>query len=103
MHPPLEPAQYLAIRYTERLAEAGAVAEGIDWFNFRRLHGEIRLVPPVEYETQHNPPRATCSAGRAVGPTSNALGCPDNAREKYLTVNTAKPRNPAFMATPLLD
>ena len=88
--------QYLAVRYTERLAEAGvvasvgskgdsydnalaeafnslfkaelvrnrgpwksiddleiAVAEYIDWFNFRRLHGEIGLVPPVEYETTH--------------------------------------------------
>jgi putative transposase len=88
--------QYLAIRYTERLAEAGAVAsvgskgdsydnamaeafnslfkaelvrnlgpwtsiddlevavaEYIDWFNFRRLHGEIGLVPPVEYEAAH--------------------------------------------------
>jgi putative transposase len=88
--------QYVAIRYTERLAEAGAVAsvgskgdsydnamaeafnslfkaelvrnrgpwksiddleiavaEYIDWFNFRRLHGEIGLVPPVEYETMH--------------------------------------------------
>jgi transposase InsO family protein len=27
-----------------------AVAEYIDWFNFRRLHGEIGLIPPVEYE-----------------------------------------------------
>ena len=88
--------QYLAIRYTERLAEAGvvasvgsrgdsydnamaeafnslfkaelvrnrgpwkniddleiAVAEYIDWFNFRRLHGEIGLIPPVEYEALH--------------------------------------------------
>jgi putative transposase len=89
-------AVYSAIRYTERLAEAGAVAsvgskgdsddnamaeafnslfkaelvrnrgpwktiddleiavaEYIDWFNFRRLHGEIGLIPSVEYETQH--------------------------------------------------
>ena len=89
--------QYLAVRYTERLAEAGAVAsvgskgdsydnamaeafnslfkaelvrnkgpwrsiddleiavaEYIDWFNHRRLHGEIGLVPPVEFEAQHN-------------------------------------------------
>ncbi len=89
--------QYIAVRYTERLAQAGAVAsvgtkgdsydnamaeafnslfkaelvrnlgtwrdidhlevavaEYIDWFNFRRLHGEIGLVPPVEYETQHS-------------------------------------------------
>jgi len=30
-----------------------AVAEYIDWFNHRRLHGEIGLIPPVEYETQH--------------------------------------------------
>ncbi len=88
--------QYLAVRYTQRLAEAGAVAsvgstgdsydnalaeafnslfkaelvrnkgpwksiddleiavaEYIDWFNHRRLHGEIGLVPPVEFEDQH--------------------------------------------------
>jgi putative transposase len=88
--------QYLAVRYTQRLAEAGAVAsvgstgdsydnalaeafnslfkaelvrnkgpwksnddleiavaEYIDWFNHRRLHGEIGLVPPVEYEDDH--------------------------------------------------
>jgi len=96
LHRPLEPKQYVAIRYTERLAETGAVAsvgskgdsydnamaeafnslfkaelvrnrgpwkniddleiaiaEYIDWFNYRRLHGEIGLVPPVEYETTH--------------------------------------------------
>jgi putative transposase len=88
--------QYLAVRYTQRLAEAGAVAsvgstgdsydnalaeafnslfkaelirnrgpwrsiddleiavaEYIDWFNHRRLHGEIGLIPPVELEDQH--------------------------------------------------
>ena len=88
--------QYLAIRYTQRLAEAGAVAsvgttgdsydnalaeafnslfkaelvrnkgpwkgiddleiattEYIDWFNHRRLHGEIGLIPPAEHETNH--------------------------------------------------
>ena len=86
-------SQYIAVRYTQRLAEAGAVAsvgstgdsydnalaeafnslfkaelvrnrgpwkgiddleiavaEYIDWFNHRRLHGEIGLVPPAEYE-----------------------------------------------------
>jgi putative transposase len=93
--------QYVAIRYTQRLAEAGAVAsvgsrgdsydnalaeafnslfkaelvrnkgpwkgiddlesavaEYIDWFNHRRLHGEIGLIPPAEYEHnyyRHNP------------------------------------------------
>ena len=93
--------QYRAIRYTERLAEAEAVAsvgskgdsydnamaeafnslfkaecirnpimrpkggwktvsdleiavaEYIDWFNHRRLHGEIGLIPPVEFENNH--------------------------------------------------
>lgn len=88
--------QYIAIRYTQRLADAGivasvgstgdsydnalaeafnslfkaelirnkgpwnsiddleiAVAEYIDWFNHRRLHGEIGLIPPVEHETLH--------------------------------------------------
>ena len=100
--------QYLAVRYTQRLAEAGAVAsvgstgdshdnalaeafnsrfkaelvrskgpwrsiddleiavaEYIDWFNHRRLHGEIGLVPPAELEAhhyRHNPAPTTVSA-----------------------------------------
>ena len=88
--------QYLAIRYTERLAQAGAVAsvgskgdsfdnamaestiglyktelirrrgpwrglddvefatlEYVDWFNHQRLHGELGLVPPAEYEDRY--------------------------------------------------
>ncbi|WP_227659627.1 IS3 family transposase [Georgenia subflava] len=91
--------QYRAIRYTERLAEADAVAsvgskgdsydnamaealnslfkaecirnpamrrsgwksisdveiavaEYVDWYNHRRLHGELGHVPPAEYETE---------------------------------------------------
>ena len=31
-----------------------AVAEYIDWFNHRHRHGEIGLVPPVEFEAHHN-------------------------------------------------
>ena len=100
--------QYLAVRYTQRLADAGAVAsvgstgdsydnalaeafnslfkaelvrnkgpwrsiddleiavaEYIDWFNHRRLHGEIGLLPPDELEDhhyRHNPALATVSA-----------------------------------------
>jgi transposase InsO family protein len=94
-------AQYRAIRYTERLAEAEAVAsvgsrgdsydnamaealnslfkaecirnpvmrpkggwksvtdveiavaEYVDWFNHRRLHGQVGLVPPAEFEAHH--------------------------------------------------
>ena len=85
--------QYLAIRYTERLAEAGVIAsvgsrgdsydnalaesfnglyktemirkrgpwrglddveyatlEYVDWFNHRRLHGELGMIPPAEVE-----------------------------------------------------
>lgn len=93
--------QYRAVRYTERLAEANAVAsvgskgdsydnamaeafnslfkaecirnpamrptggwktvsdvelavaEYVDWFNHRRLHGEIGLIPPAEHEHHH--------------------------------------------------
>ena len=88
--------QYLSIRYTERLAEAGLVAsvgsrgdsydnamaesfnglyktelirrrgpwrglddvefatlEWVDWFNHRRLHGEIGMIPPAELEERH--------------------------------------------------
>ena len=89
--------QYLAIRYTERLAEAGAVAsvgsrgdsydnalaesfnglyktelirhrgpwrglddveyatlDYVDWFNNRRLHGELGMVPPAEFEASYD-------------------------------------------------
>jgi len=89
--------QYLAIRYTERLAEAGAVAsvgsrgdsydnalaesfnglyktelirhrgpwqglddveyatlEYVDWFNHHRLHGELGMLPPAEFEALYN-------------------------------------------------
>ncbi|TRY20261.1 IS3 family transposase [Tessaracoccus rhinocerotis] len=30
-----------------------AVAEDIDWYNHRRLHGELGHVPPNEFETNH--------------------------------------------------
>jgi transposase InsO family protein len=97
---PLEPAQYRAVRYTERLADAEAVASVgskgdsfdnamaealnslfkaecirnpvlrgtgwrgiddvelavatyVDWYNHRRLHGEIGHLPPAEHETDY--------------------------------------------------
>jgi putative transposase len=101
--------QYLAIRYTERLAECGVVAsvgsrgdsydnalaesfhglfktelirhEGpwcglddvehatldyVDWFNYRRLHGELGMVPPVEFEAAyyHEAPPARLAASQ---------------------------------------
>jgi putative transposase len=30
-----------------------AVAEYIDWYNHRRLHGEIGMIPPAEFEAAH--------------------------------------------------
>jgi putative transposase len=88
--------QYVAVRYTDRLAEAGvvasvgsrgdsydnamaeafnsifkaelvrnkgpwqgvgdlepAVAAYLEWYNHRRLHGELGLIPPVEHEQAH--------------------------------------------------
>jgi putative transposase len=94
-------SQYLAIRYTERLAEAGAVPsvgsrgdsydnalaesfnglyktelirhagpwrglddveyatlEYVDWFNHRRLHGELGMIPPAEFEATYTPQAA---------------------------------------------
>ena len=30
-----------------------AVAEYVDWFNHRRLHGELGLIPPAEFEANH--------------------------------------------------
>jgi putative transposase len=101
--------QYRAIRYTERLAEAEAVAsvgsrgdsydnamaealnslfkaelirnrgpwrdinhlevavaEWVDWYNHRRLHGELGHVPPAEYEAAHE----RSAPGREVMKTS---------------------------------
>jgi len=101
--------QYLAIRYTERLAEAGAVPsvgsrgdsydnalaesfnglykaelirhrgpwrgledveyatlEYVDWFNHRRLHGELGMVPPAEFEAayHHQPASALLASSQ---------------------------------------
>ncbi|WP_432505711.1 integrase core domain-containing protein [Kineococcus arenarius] len=43
-----------------------AVAEYIDWYNHRRLHGELGMIPPAEYEarfTTHPVPTAVLVAG----------------------------------------
>ena len=40
-----------------------ATAEYIDWFNHRRLHGEIGMIPPVELDHHHQTvPAATDAA-----------------------------------------
>ena len=100
-------SQYLSIKYTERLAEAGATAsvgskgdsydnalaestigqikaeliyrrgpwrtveqlefalfEYLDWWNHRRLHGEINMIPPAEKEAfYYAQPPALAEAG----------------------------------------
>jgi putative transposase len=99
-------SQYLAIRYTERLAEVGvlpsvgskgdsydnalaesfnglyktelirhagpwrgledveyATLEYVDWFNHRRLHGELGMVTPAELEAAHSDQAAPNPAG----------------------------------------
>lgn len=35
---------------TTHVGAIARVAEYVDWFNHRRLHGEIGLVPPAEFE-----------------------------------------------------
>jgi putative transposase len=42
-----------------------AVAEYVDWFNHRRLHGEVDTVRPIEFEDEHyrhNPTPTTVEA-----------------------------------------
>ncbi|WP_370450166.1 IS3 family transposase [Micrococcus sp. HSID17227] len=44
-----------------------AVAEYIDWFNHRRVHGEIGMVPPVEFEdVYHHENPVPAPAGAAL-------------------------------------
>ena len=104
-------AQYVAVRYSQRLAEEEAVAsvgsrgdsydnamaeafnslfkaelirhkgpwvgindveiavaEYLDWFNHRRLHGQIGLVPPAELEADHQ--ATTVAAPAAASETT---------------------------------
>ncbi|GAA1465412.1 integrase core domain-containing protein [Nocardiopsis exhalans] len=46
-----------------------AVAEYIDWFNHRRLHGEIGLVPPAEFEDNFYRQEAVSAHDEALVPS----------------------------------
>ena len=60
-----------------------AVAEYIDWFNHRRLHGEIGLVPPVELEpsTTSPHPLSILLRGTSMPPSNPVLQPPDRRSE----------------------
>ncbi|MES0836761.1 IS3 family transposase [Nocardiopsis tropica] len=46
-----------------------AVAEYVDWFNHRRLHGEIGLVPPTEFEDDFYQRGSASTRGEALVPS----------------------------------
>ena len=47
-------SQYVSIRYTERLAEAGIEpSAGMSWFNHHRLLEPIGYIPPAEAEANY--------------------------------------------------
>ncbi len=46
-----------------------AMAEYVDWFNHRRLHGEIDLVPPVEFEDDFYRQQTCSTEGEALVPS----------------------------------
>ncbi len=54
-----------------------AVAKYIDWFNHHRLHGELGLVPPAEYELAHH--------DRTTAPTPVGAWEPSLHRTRCLT------------------
>lgn len=109
--------QYRAVRYTQRLAEADAVAsvgskgdsydnamaeafnslykaelvrnrgpwrglddleiatvEYIDWYNNRRLHGELGYLPPAEYEALHAMTHPVTASLEPANPVSTKPG-----------------------------
>jgi hypothetical protein len=57
-----------------------AVAEYVDWFNYRRIHGEIGQLPPAEFEANH---RARQIA-EPYSPTRAPSGSGSEARELSL-------------------
>lgn len=39
-----------------------AVADYVDWYNTRRLHGELGMIPPVEYQAQFDAAKKVVTA-----------------------------------------
>ncbi len=68
-----------------------AVAEYIDWFNHRRLHGEIGLIPPAEHEDtyyRHNTAATTVERVSSEPPLNPG-------RDTLLTSGVRRPVEPA--------
>jgi putative transposase len=49
------------------------VAEYVDWFHHRRLHGELGLVPPVEFEAGYYASTADISIPTTVEASVSSL------------------------------
>ena len=71
-------------------------AEYIDWFNFRRFHGEIGLVPPAEFETNPKPtPRTSWhSAASSSWPCPTVISPPSEVCSASRTVFTLPQAHP---------
>ncbi len=70
----------------------------IDWFNHRRLHGEIGLVPPAEYEDayyRHNPPRHPSERQVGASTEPGAGHRPAAPRSQPALGKTLRSRSPA--------
>lgn len=46
-----------------------AMAEYVDWFKHRRLHGETCLIPPVEFEDSYHRHHTATGAAKATLPS----------------------------------
>jgi len=59
-----------------------ALAGYIDRFDHRRLHGEIGMVPPVEYEQRYYSPAAHCLEASTPKPATMAPTSPSPTASK---------------------
>lgn len=86
-----------------------AVAEYVDWYNHRRPHGEIGLVPPAEFETnrwasltpEHYPetPVPTGAGSQVTEPPRN----PGDSATERLSLSHGRGRRPGPLRRQLLD
>ncbi|MFE9642529.1 IS3 family transposase [Nocardiopsis alba] len=68
-----------------------AVAEYMDWFNPRRLRGEIGLVPPAEFEDGFYRQQAGSTEGEALVSSLDTRHCPCTANPKSSRISLSGP------------